>query len=91
MQPEPNVNGTAQVSKPYHALFNDKSLAAMKEVADKYEEEAAQRKLVELEAPALTTTHIEDTHMEDLLDAEADCEVEEVENFGDVDEDGDNV
>lgn len=83
---------TLQVTKPYHALFNDQSLAAMKKMAEKFEEEEAQRKLAELETPVVKDLGVDNSDMDDFLDEDADKEIEEVvENHGDVDEDVDEM
>jgi len=81
-----------QVTKPYHALFNDKSLESMKKQAEQYEEEEAKRKLEQPQGPALKYTDMEDTDMDELLDADADEEIyETAENFGNVDEDEEDI
>lgn len=80
-----------QVTKPFHALFNDQSLENMKKLAEQYEEEEAKRKLAEPDTPAVITD-VEDTNMDELLDAYADEDVDEIaENFGDVDEDVEDI
>lgn len=89
-----NLDGlfTLQVTKPYHTLFNDQSLAAIKKMAEKFDEEEAQRKLAELDPPMVKDLGVEDSDMDDMLDEDADEEVEEVvENHGDVDEDVDEI
>lgn len=80
-----------KVTKPFHALFNDQSLENMKKLAEQYEEEEAKRKLAEPDTPAVITD-VEDTNMDELLDAYADEDVDEIaENFGDVDEDVEDI
>ena len=73
-------------------MFNDRSLENMKKLAEQYEEEETKRKLLEAEAPAVKHTDMEDTDMDELLDADPDAEVFEMaENFGDLDEDVEDI
>ncbi|KAG0597404.1 hypothetical protein M758_UG335400 [Ceratodon purpureus] len=91
------TNSTARhrlykVTKPYHALFNDRSLENMKKLAEQYEEEEVKRKLLEAEAPAVKHTGMEDTEMDELLDADVIEDTDEIaENFGDLDEDVEEI
>lgn len=64
----------------------------MKKLAAQYEEEEAKRKQEQPQAPAMRHTDVEDTDMDELLDADADEEIDEIaENFGDVDEDVEDI
>lgn len=64
----------------------------MKKLAEQHEEEEAKRKLLEPEAPAVKYTAMEDTDMDELLDADVDEDLDEIaENFGDLDEDDEDI
>lgn len=64
----------------------------MKKLAEQYEEEEAKRQLEQPPAPAMKYTDMEDVDMDELLDADADGEIDEIaENFGDLDEDVEKI
>jgi hypothetical protein len=64
----------------------------MKKLAEQHEEEEAKRKLLEPEAPVVKHTAMEDTDMDELLDADVDEDLDEIaENFGDLDEDDEDI